>query len=73
MWAASGGRVEAARLLLDAGAEKDLKDSGGGTALTAAAMNGHVEVALLLLDAGADQAQGWSPASKTAPRDEANA
>ncbi|CAK9116673.1 unnamed protein product [Durusdinium trenchii] len=59
MGAADNGHVEMVQLLLDAGANKEMKDTIGLTALLCAAGNGHVAVAQLLLDAGADKAQGW--------------
>ena len=48
------GNLEIARLLLEAGANKDAHDRKGNTALTLAAENGHVEVTQLLLEAGAN-------------------
>jgi ankyrin repeat protein len=51
--AARRGRLEAARLLLDAGADLDHADSDGCTALMAAAGGGHLEVLRLLLGRGA--------------------
>ena len=44
-----------ARLLLKAGADKDLQDCEGRTALVLAAENDHLEIALLLLEARADE------------------
>ena len=43
------------RLLLDAGAHKDLQDQFGKTALMRASAEGHVEIVRLLLDAGANR------------------
>ncbi|CAK9116812.1 unnamed protein product [Durusdinium trenchii] len=56
MLAAANGHVEVARLLLNAGADKDLQDKKGSTALILAAQQGHAEAARLLLQAGADKA-----------------
>jgi ankyrin repeat protein len=61
------GGVEAARLLLDGGADADAHGRSWmtGTPLNSAAAGGHADVARLLLDAGADpnarQASGWTP------------
>ena len=52
--AAQYGRLEAARLLLDAGAEPSLAGEDGFTPLMTAAAYGHPEVVRLLLDGGAD-------------------
>ena len=53
--AASGqGHVEVVRLLLEAGADKNLADNDGSTALMCAALWEKVEVMRLLLEAGAD-------------------
>ena len=49
------GELEAAQLLLHAGAEKDLQDSLGTTALMVAASEGRTKVAHFLLHAGADK------------------
>ena len=61
------GGVEAARVLLERGADVDARGRGWmtGTPLSSAASGGHGDVARLLLDAGADpnarQASGWTP------------
>ncbi len=61
------GGVDAARLLLERGADVDAHGRGWmtGTPLNSAASGGHTDVARLLLDAGADpdarQASGWTP------------
>lgn len=52
--AVSRREAEVARLLLDAGAGPDLRQSGGWTPLHAAAANGDLADVELLLDAGAD-------------------
>ena len=46
---------EVARVLCDAGADKDKAMQDGRTALIAASQSRHLEVARLLCDAGADQ------------------
>ena len=48
------GHVDAARLLLDNGAEVDRADEDGRTPLFIAYREGHVDAARLLLDKGAD-------------------
>ncbi|CAE7828991.1 unnamed protein product [Symbiodinium sp. CCMP2456] len=55
MMAAAEGHAEILRLLLDAGAKKDLKDFRGRTALHMAVFEGHTETVRLLVDAGADK------------------
>ncbi len=52
--AAGAGHTEAARILLQAGAEPDARQSQGWTPLHAAARTGNEELARLLLLAGAD-------------------
>ena len=47
------GHAEIARLLLEAGADKDLADNSGETALMLSSVLGHAEIARLLLEAGA--------------------
>ena len=47
------GQIDAARLLLDKGAEVDRARTDGATPLFIACENGHVDVARLLLDKGA--------------------
>eukprot|EP00439_Symbiodinium_sp_Y106_P073987 s114_g14.t1 len=54
MIASASVHVEVARLLLEAGADKDCRDHSM-TALMLASRRGHLEVARLLLDAGADK------------------
>ncbi len=53
VYAVARGDVEISRLLLDAGADPDLK-GGGYTPLGLAALRGHARIAVLLLQAGAD-------------------
>ena len=53
-WAVSAGSVEAAKLLLEAGADLKGKDRRGLTALHAAAMAGQLACVTLLLQRGAD-------------------
>jgi ankyrin repeat protein len=48
MTAAAEGLVEVVRLLLAAGADRDLEDKDGDTALSFARQNGHAEVVALL-------------------------
>ena len=56
--AARFGRVDVVRLLLDEGADPDLRDGGAesphATPLATAAMHGQLEVCRVLLEAGAD-------------------
>lgn len=52
--AASGSHVEIARLLLDAGADPNARQSSGWTPLHSAAQNGNAELVGLLLAHGAD-------------------
>ena len=52
--ACENGQVDAARLLLEKGAEVDRADKDGATPLFIACWNGHVDVARLLLDNGAE-------------------
>jgi ankyrin repeat protein len=54
MYAARQGAFEAARALVDAGANLNLADPDGTLALTFAIINGHYDVAALLADKGAD-------------------
>ena len=55
-YASENGHVECMRLLLEAGAEKDARDTTtqGWTALLLAAYGGHAVTVCLLLEAGAD-------------------
>ena len=52
--ACQNGHVDAARLLLDKGAEVDRAEKDGGTPLFIACEKGHVDAARLLLDKGAE-------------------
>ena len=55
MMAARTGKTDAMRVLLEAGANVNAKESWGGTtALMWAVSEGHAEAARLLIDAGAD-------------------
>ena len=64
-WAAKHGDVEAARMLLDAGAEPDARTRiGGHTPLHVAAAQGQADVAGALLTAGA-QADAWTTTGAT--------
>jgi ankyrin repeat protein len=64
-WAAGYGRVEIARMLIDAGADVNVQDEWGKTSLHWAASRGKVEIAQMLIDAGADlnlqTNGGWTP------------
>ena len=53
--ASAAGHVEVVRLLLEAGANGNLADSSGTTALMLASATGRVELVRLLLEAGADR------------------
>lgn len=70
------GGADAARLLLERGADVDAHGRSWmtGTALNSAAAGGHTDVARLLLDAGADpnarQASGWTPLHSAAHNDD---
>ncbi|XP_049946819.1 uncharacterized protein LOC126443013 [Schistocerca serialis cubense] len=65
-WAARKGDVEAARLLVGAGAAVDARDGGGWTPLHHAAYNGRAEVAAALLVAGADRGATAGDSGRTA-------
>lgn len=68
MLASRGGHVEAARMLLQNGANHTLKTKGdGNTALHMAASNGHIAVCRVLMSAGADH-NAYNGARKI-PRD----
>jgi len=54
MYAARQGSTEAARVLVDRGAELNTADPDGTTALMYAIMNGHYDTAALLVDKGAN-------------------
>ena len=54
MMASTNGRTEVVKLLLDKGAEVNLKNNYGITALFMASANGHTEIVKLLLDKGAE-------------------
>jgi ankyrin repeat protein len=55
MWAANGGHAEVVKLLLEKGADVNVKRIGDGiTALAVAAQNGHTELVNLLLEKGAE-------------------
>jgi ankyrin repeat protein len=54
MYAARQGAADAARTLAGAGAELDLTDPDGTTALVLAIINVHYDTAAVLIDAGAD-------------------
>jgi ankyrin repeat protein len=54
MYAARDGAIDAVRTLADSGADLNLVDPDGTTALTLAIINGHFDTAVALLDKGAD-------------------
>jgi ankyrin repeat protein len=54
MFAARQGALEGVRALIEAGADLNLADPDGTSALVMAIINGHYEVAALLLEKGAD-------------------
>jgi ankyrin repeat protein len=54
MYAARQGSVETARVLGDAGAQLNLTDPDGTTALVLAIINGHYDTAAVLVEKGAD-------------------
>ena len=54
MVAADAGRLDQAQLLLEWGADVNVRDGDGNTALMFAAYNSHREMVALLLRAGAD-------------------
>ena len=53
-FAAREGEIEAARMLIAAGADVDVRSADGKGALALAIYNGHYDIAELLIDAGAD-------------------
>ena len=53
-WAALNGKTEAAKLLIEKGADVNARNKDGATPLHAAAFLGHLEVAKLLIEKGAD-------------------
>jgi ankyrin repeat protein len=60
LYAARDGRLEAARILVTAGADVNQADANGITPLIMAITNNHVEVARFLMDRGADiNASDW--------------
>ena len=54
MQASENGHAQVAKLLLDKGANVNVRDIGGETALICASRHGHVEIVRMLLDKGAD-------------------
>jgi ankyrin repeat protein len=54
MYAARQGAMEAARALMSGGADLNLQNPDGSTALMLAIINAHYDLAVALLDAGAD-------------------
>lgn len=66
MYAARQGAREATAALLDAGADPDLTDPDGATALVLAIINAHYDVAALLVERGADPNIGDNEAKMAA-------
>jgi len=68
--AAKNGHLAVAKLLVEAGADKEAQDNSGRTPLYWAAWNGHWEIAKLLIEAGADKEAkdscGWTPLYRAA-------
>ena len=62
MLAAERGLFGIVRSLLEAGADKDLTDHEGNTALMLASLAGHFKIARLLLEFGVDK-RWWTPHS----------
>ncbi|MDX6571647.1 MAG: hypothetical protein QOC86_803, partial [Gaiellales bacterium] len=54
MYAARQGSLEAAKVLVDAGADKDARDPDLSTPAIIAALNSHYDVAAMLVERGAD-------------------
>ncbi|MEI6521056.1 MAG: ankyrin repeat domain-containing protein [bacterium] len=54
MIAAQDGKLQCAKMLIDAGANLESQEQNGLTALMAAARDGYIDIVRLLLDAGAD-------------------
>jgi len=54
MYAARENSLEAGKALIEAGADLDLQDPDGATALVIAIINAHYEFAAMLIEAGAD-------------------
>ena len=68
LFAAQLGQLDAARALLDAGADVDDAFPNGTSTLVVAAMNGQFELAVFLIDRNADvhaAAQGWNALHQT--------
>ena len=53
MWASVGCHTEITAALTNAGAQLDLQDDEGVTALVMASYGGHTEITVALIDAGA--------------------
>ncbi len=60
MWAAKEGHIDCVEFLIQNGAQLDLKDEHGWTALHHATYGGHLEVMKRLVEAGQDVNQGGS-------------
>jgi ankyrin repeat protein len=74
--AVKSGDVESLRRMLAAGADVNLRDSGGATLLMLASHDGNQTMDLALIEAGADvnasDEQGWTPLMKAAYNAEQN-
>ncbi|TRZ49354.1 ankyrin repeat domain-containing protein [bacterium] len=69
MWASNEGNISLLGLLLNRGADPNLRNRRGSSALLLAAITGHLDVVRLLLDSGADlhfKTQGVSALSAAA-------
>lgn len=69
MWAAGNGNIGIMRLLLERGADPNLRNGRGVTALLPAAQDGRLDAVRLLLDRGANvhsEVKGVSPLSAAA-------
>ena len=54
MWAARNGHTQVVRMLIEKGADPNIQDIIGWTALMKAAHKGNVEIAQILINNGAD-------------------
>jgi ankyrin repeat protein len=55
MWAAARGHAEVVQVLLETGADVNVKDKNGKTALMRAVIKGHKEIAEILKKSGAKE------------------
>ena len=54
MFASCEGHLSIAKMLVDRGADMEVKDINGNTALMYASLKGHLDIAKMLVDHGAD-------------------